>query len=168
MNRIILPPLTLNCLSITFLASFMPAGASEGKKTERMGAGEWIEPRRLSGGFFISPKDAQILRLLAPSLGRVRSCRLHSAAPLFTFLMCFTAQNRSYIVMLLEHFTNLKSFIWNQSLNYFFYLPSFAGHPLQEPEWKQGRPGLSYVQVSVNSTASQSAESWFGYWDLGR
>lgn len=45
--------------------------------------------------------------------------------------MCFTAQNRSYIVMLLEHFMNLKSFIWNWSLNDFFYLPSLLAIPFK-------------------------------------
>lgn len=43
-----------------------------------------------------------------------------------------------------------------------------AGHPLWVPEWKWGRPELSYFQVSMNFPTSQSAENWFDYQDFGR
>lgn len=44
--------------------------------------------------------------------------------------MCFTAQNRSYTVKS-EHFMNLKSFIWNWSLNDSFYLPGLLAIPFK-------------------------------------
>lgn len=60
---------------------------------------------------------------LAHSLGKVKILQTPQCCSFVHILICFTAQDRSYTVML-KHFMKLKSFIWNQSLNDFFYLPS--------------------------------------------
>lgn len=85
--------------------------------------------RSLWGRFFLSLKNETQILDLAPSLGWVMILQTPQCCSFVHILMCFTAQNRSYIVVLLEHFMNLKSFIWNWSLNDFFYLPSLLVIP---------------------------------------
>lgn len=95
-----------------------------------MGVGKWIGWRSLSGGFFISSEDAQILRLGSqPRQGRDPADSTQCCS-FVLILMCFTAQNRSYTVIS-EHFMNLKSFIWNWSLNDSFYLPGLLAIPFK-------------------------------------
>lgn len=124
--------------------------------------------RSLSGGFFISSEDAQVLSLGSlPGLGQdpadSTALRLCSYSNVFCSpeqkLHCYT-----------EHFMNLKSFIWNWSLNDFFYLPGLLAIPFKYPnENEEGLCCLSHFQVSMNytSTRSQRARSWFSYWAFG-
>lgn len=110
--------------------------------------------RSLSGGFFISSEDAQVLSLGSlPGLGQdpadSTALRLCSYSNVFCSpeqkLHCYT-----------EHFMNLKSFIWNWSLNDFFYLPGLLAIPFKYPnENEEGLCCLSHFQVSMNYTSTR-------------
>lgn len=147
--------LTLNRFSVTFLPTVRPGNCKlrwEYSEDE----GRTMKGRRsLSGGFFISWEGAQVFSLGSlPGSGQdpadSTALRLCSYSNVFCSpeqkLYCYT-----------EHFMNLKSFIWNWSLNDFFYLPGLLAIPFKYPnENEEGLCCLSHFQVSMNYTAPGS------------
>lgn len=117
----------------------MPAGASEGKKTERMGVGEWMEPRRPSGGFSISPKDAQILRLGSqPWPGQIlQTPQCCSFVPI---AHVFHSTEQKLHCYAFGTFHEPQVFYLKPKPKLLLLSAGLAGHPLQVSEWKQGRP----------------------------
>lgn len=137
------------------------------KVTRQKGrVGEWIGWRRLSRGFCVSSEDAQILRLGSqPWQGQ-------DPADSTVLLLC------SYSNVFHSTEQKLHCYVGTFHEPLVFYLklkPKWlllsawvAGHSLQVPEWKQGRPALSHFQVPMNSTASQRAKNWLGLWGFRR
>lgn len=121
--------------------------------------------RSLSGGFFISSEDAQALSLGSlPGSGQDPADSTALCLCSYSNVFCSPEQKLHCYT---EHFMNLKSFIWNWSLNDFFYLPGLLAIPFKYPkENEEGLCCLSHFQVSMNYTApgSQRARSWFSYW----
>lgn len=124
--------------------------------------------RSLSGGFFISWEDAQVLSLGSlPGSGQDPADSTALCLCSYSNVFCSPEQKLHCYT---EHFMNLKSFIWNWSLNDFFYLPGLLAIPFKYPnENEEGLCCLSHFQISMNYTApgSQRARNWFSYWAFG-
>lgn len=85
--------------------------------------------RSLSGGVFISSEDVQILRLGAlPGSGQDPADSTVLLLCSYSNVFCSPEQK---LHCYQEHFMNLKSFIWNWSLNDFLYLPGLPAIPFK-------------------------------------
>lgn len=85
--------------------------------------------RSWSGGVLISSEDAQILRL-GPSPGQGRDPADSAVLLLCSYSNVFCSPEQK-LHCYAEHFMNLKSFIWNWSLNDFLYLPGLLAIPFK-------------------------------------
>lgn len=105
-----------------------------------MGVGEWTEPRGLSGGFFISPKDAQILRLGSqPWQGQI--LQTPQCCSFVHIPNVFHSTEQKLHCYAFGTFHEPQVFYLKLKPKLLLLSAELAGHPLQEPEWKQGRPG---------------------------
>lgn len=103
---------------------------------------------------------------LAHSLGRDRILQTSQCCSFVHILMRFTAQSRSYTVML-DHYMNLKSFIWNQSLNDFFFICP-ACWPSTSSSWMKTRKARAVIFPGFSELHSISECGipiwWLGLW----
>lgn len=123
--------------------------------------------RSLSGGVFISSEDAQILRLGSlPGQGQDPADSTVLLLCSYSNVFCSPEQK---LHCYREHFMNLKSFIWNWSLNDFLYLPGLPAIPFKYLH--ENEEGLSCYtcefQWTYTEPESQRARGWFSYRAFG-